>query len=237
MKRWNAACHHVVFTCHPHQPAPRYHRGRGLARGRYSGPVVRRHRAPLRTCLMPHGVLRGAFVGFGNVAAEGHLPGWRLRKDVAIVAATDVASARRDAFSAACPGGRWYDSVDRLLAGEALDFVDICAPPGSHAALIRRALDAGFHVLCEKPLVTRVAQARSRWPLRDPRRPRRSHGSQLAQGAGLPQNLRARRRRRDRRRAIGRLADLADPARGRGGPGRRPQLARRSGNGRRRHPV
>ena len=41
---------------------------------------------------MPHGVLRGAFVGFGNVAAEGHLPGWRLRKDIAIVAATDVGS-------------------------------------------------------------------------------------------------------------------------------------------------
>jgi predicted dehydrogenase len=108
---------------------------------------------------MPHGVLRGAFVGFGNVAAEGHLPGWRLRKDIAIVAATDVASARRDAFSAACPGGRWYDSVDRLLAGEALDFVDICAPPGSHAALIQQALAAGFHVLCEKPLVTRGPDA------------------------------------------------------------------------------
>jgi predicted dehydrogenase len=39
--------------------------------------------------------------------------------------------------------------------------VDICAPPGSHAALIERALDAGVHVICEKPLVTRVEDARS----------------------------------------------------------------------------
>ena len=53
---------------------------------------------------------------------------------------------------------------------ETLDFVDICAPPGSHAALIGRALDAGLHVLCEKPLVTRVedAEHRQRRPPRAP---------------------------------------------------------------------
>ena len=34
------------------------------------------------------------------------------------------------------------------------------APPGAHAALTKRALDAGLHVLCEKPLVTRAEDAR-----------------------------------------------------------------------------
>jgi predicted dehydrogenase len=101
-------------------------------------------------------MLKGAFIGFGNVAANGHLPGWRAREDVQIVAATDAAASRREAFLAACPEGRWHETVDDLLAGEKLDFVDICAPPGSHAALIERALRAGLHVLCEKPLVTRV---------------------------------------------------------------------------------
>ena len=62
-------------------------------------------------------------------------------------------------FSERVRDGQWYDSVDDLLAGETLDFVDICAPPGSHATLIKRALDAGLHVLCEKPLVTQVADA------------------------------------------------------------------------------
>jgi predicted dehydrogenase len=104
-------------------------------------------------------VLRGAFIGFGNVAAKGHLPGWQSRDDVAIVAATDALPARREAFLAACPNGRWYDSAEDLLSGEALDFVDICTPPSSHAALIARALDAGLHVLCEKPLVIRPADA------------------------------------------------------------------------------
>ena len=105
-------------------------------------------------------MLKGAFIGFGNVAANGHLPGWCAREDVRIVAATDAASSRREAFLAACPGGRWYETVDDLVAGEKLDFIDVCAPPGSHARLIERALDAGLHVLSEKPLVTRVEDAK-----------------------------------------------------------------------------
>ncbi len=101
-------------------------------------------------------MLRGAFIGFGNVAACGHLPGWQRSGEAAIVAAADTNAARRDAFLAASPDGRWHESIDSLFAGETLDFVDICTPPGGHAALIGRALDAGLHVLCEKPLVTRA---------------------------------------------------------------------------------
>jgi predicted dehydrogenase len=105
-------------------------------------------------------VLRGAFIGFGNVAANGHAPGWRARDDVKIVAATDAAASRRAAFLKAVPDGLWHETVEDLLAGEELDFIDICAPPGSHAALIERALAAGLHVLSEKPLVTRVEDAK-----------------------------------------------------------------------------
>src|SRR5260370_38073900 len=104
--------------------------------------------------------MRGAFIGFGNVAAKGHLPGWQSRADVRIWAATDVLSTRRDAFLKACPNGRWYESVDDLLSGETLDFADISTPPSSHAALIRQALAADLHVLCHKPLLTQLADAR-----------------------------------------------------------------------------
>ena len=110
---------------------------------------------------MPRRPLRGAFIGFGGVAAKGHLPGWHARDDTAIVAAADAAPERRQAFLAALPGARAYGSVDALLAGETLDFVDICTPPGSHAGLIVRALDARLHVLCEKPLTTRLGDARA----------------------------------------------------------------------------
>jgi predicted dehydrogenase len=105
-------------------------------------------------------VLRGTFIGFGNVAAKGHLPGWLACDEARIVAATDAAAPRREAFLAACPDGRWHETVEDLLSREKLDFADICAPPGAHAALIARALDAGLHVLSEKPLVTRVEDAK-----------------------------------------------------------------------------
>lgn len=108
---------------------------------------------------MPVRRLRGAFIGFGSVAAQAHLPGWQSRNDVSIVAAADASGARCEAFLAACPDGRCYDTFGALLAVETLEFVDICTPPGSHAALTEQALYAGLHVLCEKPLAIRAADA------------------------------------------------------------------------------
>src|SRR2546426_6916273 len=98
-------------------------------------------------------MLRGAIIGFGNIAIQGHVPAWRRRHDVEIVAGTDARPARRAAFATHLPGARWYDSADALLADARLDFVDICTPPSSHAPLILGALERGLHVLCEKPLV------------------------------------------------------------------------------------
>ena len=186
-------------------------RGReGAARVATSGairskPLIRR----LRRHLLPEGeaapVLRGGFIGFGNVAANGHMPGWRSRDDVRIVAATDAAASRREAFLDACPDGRWFETVDDLLLRERLDFVDVCAPPGSHAEIIGRALDAGLHVLSEKPLVTRVDDA-ARLKSAAARAGRVLHTvHNWLQRANLPEGLGADRRGRDRRRPLGRV--------------------------------
>src|SRR5713101_6064513 len=105
-------------------------------------------------------MLRGAMIGFGNVAVHGHLPGWLARRDARIVAVTDAEPARQAEWAARLPASRWYDSTPALLADDELDFVDICTPPSSHAALIREALDRGRHVLCEKPLVPSLDELR-----------------------------------------------------------------------------
>jgi predicted dehydrogenase len=97
-------------------------------------------------------MLRGGIIGLGNVAVHGHLPGWLSRRDVEIAGATDAVPGRR-ALAAELPAGRWYESAERLMDDAELHFVDICTPPSSHAALIRKALERGLHVLCEKPLV------------------------------------------------------------------------------------
>jgi len=98
-------------------------------------------------------MLRGAIIGLGNVALHGHLPGWRRRRDVEIVGGTDLRPEQRAVLVAHAPGARWYATTADLLSEAAVDFVDICTPPVSHAPLIRQALERGVHVLCEKPLV------------------------------------------------------------------------------------
>lgn len=98
-------------------------------------------------------MLRGALLGVGHVAVNGHLPGWQGRPEAALVAAADARDGGKAAFLAACPQARWYASAEELFGSETLDFVDIATPPAAHAALIRAALERSLHVLCEKPLV------------------------------------------------------------------------------------
>ncbi len=105
--------------------------------------------------------LRGALVGYGFIGAQGHLPAYRNRSDVEIVAVGDTCEARRALAERELGGVRTYDGAESLLAAERgrLDFVDVATPPCDHAAIAHRALDLGLHVLCEKPLATTLEDA------------------------------------------------------------------------------
>ncbi|MFI0815152.1 Gfo/Idh/MocA family protein [Streptomyces sp. NPDC021115] len=52
-----------------------------------------------------------------------------------------------------------YPSLDALLDDDSVDVVHICSPNATHAPYALRALDAGKHVVCEKPLAVSVADA------------------------------------------------------------------------------
>jgi predicted dehydrogenase len=82
----------------------------------------------------------------------GHLPGWRRRPDVELVAIHEPVAARRQAALRAIKNIRVYEDLDLLLSGESPDFVDIASPPAYHADAAAAALEAGAHVLVEKPL-------------------------------------------------------------------------------------
>ena len=73
--------------------------------------------------------------------------------DAVAIAETDA--QRRDAASE-----NWglpaVGSLDELLE-VGVDVVDLCTPPGGHEEQVLRCLDAGVHVICEKPLVSSVA--------------------------------------------------------------------------------
>ena len=96
-------------------------------------------------------MLRGAIIGFGAVAANGHWPGYAQSSDAKIVAVVDRTGQRRQAARESIPGVETFGTIDEL-AGE-IDFVDICTPPALHAEPIRAALKRGWNVLCEKPLL------------------------------------------------------------------------------------
>lgn len=98
-------------------------------------------------------MLNGAIIGLGNVAVNGHLPGWEGCERAQIVAAADALESRLVEARWRLPRARLYTEVEALLTSEPLDFLDICTPPGTHASLTRMALHRGLHVLCEKPLV------------------------------------------------------------------------------------
>ena len=102
--------------------------------------------------------LRGAISGFGEVAARGHLPGWLTREAVSIVAIHEPIAERREVAMRMLKSARIYDDLGLMLDGEALDFVDVASPPAFHTSTIRAALDAGAHVLCEKPLCLDLAE-------------------------------------------------------------------------------
>ena len=95
---------------------------------------------------------KGAIVGLGNVALNGHLPGWKkLPKAFRILAGVDTEPERRSLFAQALPEAACTDSIADLPPE--LDFVDICTPPHTHFEMVKGALERRWNVLCEKPLV------------------------------------------------------------------------------------
>ncbi|MPQ99729.1 gfo/Idh/MocA family oxidoreductase [Modestobacter sp. I12A-02628] len=50
-------------------------------------------------------------------------------------------------------------SVDELLAADDVDVVHVCTPNATHATLVRAAIAAGKHVVCEKPLAVDATEA------------------------------------------------------------------------------
>lgn len=99
------------------------------------------------------GPIRGAVVGLG-VIGRSHLRAYADQERLQIVGLVDPLGPR-DAVPAspALVGLPCFPTLDSLLASEAVDFIDICSPPHTHADYICQGLSRGLHVICEKPVV------------------------------------------------------------------------------------
>ena len=102
-------------------------------------------------------MLRIAIAGAGFMGGT-HAPRWAAEEGVHVVGVYSR-SLERAAELAARVGARPTDSLDELLAMEA-DAVDICLPTDQHGGTALRALAAGRHVVCEKPVARSVEEGR-----------------------------------------------------------------------------
>jgi predicted dehydrogenase/nucleoside-diphosphate-sugar epimerase len=93
---------------------------------------------------------RVGIIGAGYVSAH-HLRALKTLASVQVVGIADLDLARAQAAAKAfnLPGA--YGSVEELLAS-GVDVVHVLTPPAFHAALSIQALEAGVHVLVEKPM-------------------------------------------------------------------------------------
>jgi predicted dehydrogenase len=82
------------------------------------------------------------------------------RPDLELVALCEPDAGRGDAFNRKHPGVPVVSQMDELLAMPEIEAVLVATPPRTHHALVRQALEAGRHVLVEKPLATTAADAR-----------------------------------------------------------------------------
>ena len=105
-------------------------------------------------------------VGIGGMGGV-HFNAYKNMEDVRVIAVADVRCdmAREKASDY---GAKIYASVDELLANEKPDIIDVCTPSYLHADIAVKALDAGIHVVCEKPMslntedTKRIVEARDR---------------------------------------------------------------------------
>ena len=102
--------------------------------------------------------LRVGFIGSGFMG-DVHSRATRAARAVLVgVTASSAASAERAATTLGFEKG--YDSAEALLADDRIDVVHVLTPNTTHLEFALAAIEAGKHVICEKPLATSTVDAK-----------------------------------------------------------------------------
>lgn len=104
-------------------------------------------------------------IGYAFMGAA-HSQAWRTAPrffDLPLLPDLTVLAGRNEAAVTAAAGTLGWSATEtdwrRVLEREDVDLVDVCTPGDTHAEIAIAALEAGKHVLCEKPLANSVAEA------------------------------------------------------------------------------
>lgn len=100
---------------------------------------------------------RVAFIGCGGISHT-HMAAFQQIPEVEVVAGVDIVPARLKVFQEKWGVTKLYKDWKKMLKEVRPDGVSVCTPNGVHAAPTIDALNAGCHVLCEKPMAMNPAE-------------------------------------------------------------------------------
>jgi predicted dehydrogenase len=105
-------------------------------------------------------MLRVGVLGGGAWAELAHLPGFKRdgRCELVAIADPDVAKAKKLGAMFGIP--HVYASHEEVIGRGDVDVIDVCTPSLTHFPLAWAALEAGKHVLCEKPVAEHFRDTR-----------------------------------------------------------------------------
>jgi predicted dehydrogenase len=110
--------------------------------------------------------LKVGVIGVGGIANV-HFPGWKESPYAELVALSDLDAATLKRVGEAQGVSLLYEKPEDLIANKEIDIVDICTPNMYHRPLAVAALEAGKHVICEKPLAPTPADIQQMIEARD----------------------------------------------------------------------
>ena len=107
-------------------------------------------------------LIKVGIIGCGGIANGKHMPSLKKVADCEMVAFCDIVPERaeRAAKEFGTPDAKVYTDYKELLRDPEIEVVHVCTPNRSHSFITVDALEAGKHVMCEKPMAINVEEAK-----------------------------------------------------------------------------
>ncbi len=110
--------------------------------------------------------LKVGCIGVGGIV-NSHMPGWDASTDAQVVAGADISEEAVNRWGDQHDIARRCTDSGELITDPDIDIIDICTPNAYHAPLAIAAMEAGKHVICEKPLAVNPDEIRQMIEARD----------------------------------------------------------------------
>lgn len=107
--------------------------------------------------------LKIGIIGCGGIANGKHMPSLASVAEAEMVAFCDIVVERAEKAKVdfGTPNASVYTDYKELLADKTIDVIHVCTPNISHAEISIAAMEAGKHVMCEKPMAKSTAEAQA----------------------------------------------------------------------------